>query len=148
MIEITEIANGHGVLFACSGNVDAKELAEAKRRLPERFPTMASWYFCVVDLSPVDNLTASSTDMDLLVEQDLRFAKIARPRLPFAVIARSDYAFGVSRMWQSVSDVTEWQTAIFRERAAAESWIRKTVRATFEMELPSLQIEPVLPPQP
>lgn len=148
MITVSEIANRTGLLFACSAEVDAKDFTVEKRRLPERFSDLGSWYFCVVDLTAVTHLSANSNDMELLVEQDLKLAKLVRPRLLFAIIASADHTYGISRMWQAVSDVTHWQTTVVRDRASATAWLRQRVRADYGIDLPPLTFDAPSPSEP
>ena len=140
MITIQEISNLRGLLISCSGDLDAKELCEEMKTLKDRFPGISSWMFVITDLSSVANLTVTAADFDLLVELDRKLAHFTRPGLPVAVIARSELAFGISRMWQVACESTGWEAQVFRERPPAEAWIRHRVLSLFQCELPELSL--------
>jgi hypothetical protein len=141
MVDIREIAKGSGLLIVCSGDFDLKELYEAKINLQDRFPSISSWYFAVVDLSNVAQLNVSAADFDRLVELDRRLSRFTRPGLPVAIIARGELPFGVSRMWQSSTDPTGWDSRVFRDRISAEAWLRDRVSAVFSFAMPALHLE-------
>jgi hypothetical protein len=47
------------------------------------------------------------------------------PRAPaVAIVAPSDLAFGIARMWEAFAEVTRWNTHVFRSRAEADPWLR------------------------
>jgi hypothetical protein len=138
LIFTSEIANGSGVLIDCRGDLDVKELCEEMRTLHERFPAIASWCFAILDLSVIGHLQVEAAHFDALVQQHRQLSQVTRPGLCVAVIARTDLAFGVSRMWQVASEPTGWVTSIFRERRAAEAWLRHCVLSNHALELPHL----------
>jgi hypothetical protein len=137
MVTVTEIANGHGVEFFCSEQVDIQQLCESKLDLTARFPSLASWYFAIVDLSEVAELDVTPENIHLLVKQDIEVAKVVRPALPLAIVAPEALTYEISRIWQAVSASTGWESKIFRERSAAETWLRHRVSAAYRVELPS-----------
>lgn len=141
MVTLREISNGQGLLLICSGDLDLKDLYEAKIDLPERFPNIRAWYFAILDLSAITNLTVSAADLDRLVEQDRQLSAVARPGLVLAIIARGELPYGVSRLWQSFSDPTGWESEIFRERTAAENWLRHRLHALLACDLLPLNLE-------
>ncbi len=142
MITVQEIANRSGLFVSCSGDLDAKDLYEAQKGLKDRFPGMGEWYFSLTDLSGVGQLKVEAADFDLLVELHRKLAQFTRPGLPVAVIARTELAYGVSRMWQIASESTGWESKVFRERAPAEAWLRHRVLSLYQYELPDLGFEP------
>jgi hypothetical protein len=48
--------------------------------------------------------------------------------LLFVVVAPSDLAFGLGRMWEAYSDVSGDNVHIFRERAKADHWLNEQLR--------------------
>jgi hypothetical protein len=53
----------------------------------------------------------------------------------FAVIAGSDFAFGLARIWESFIERTGWETMTFRTRWKAESWIKEKATANFGIDV-------------
>lgn len=139
MIAIQEVASHIGLLVTCTGDLNAKDLSLEMSSLRDRFPNLSSWYFAVADLADIGQLNVSATEFDLLVEQHLKLSQFTRPQLLVAVIARSEIAFGISRMWQVSSEATGWESQVFRERGPAEAWLRARALAQFQLELPELR---------
>jgi hypothetical protein len=138
MITCREVANAKGLLISCSGDLDAKDLTVQMSSLRQSFPNLDSWYFAVTDLSNVGHLNVTAADFDLLVEQHIKVAQFTRRGLPVGVVARTELAFGISRMWQVASESTGWESQVFRDRGPAESWLRQRVLALYEFEIPPL----------
>ena len=137
MVTVTEIASGHGVEFSCSEQVDIRQLCDSKLDLAQRFPGLADWYFAIVDLSSVTQLDVTPDQVPELVELDNELSKHVRPALPLAIVAPESLTYDISRIWQAVSASTGWESKIFRERSAAETWLRHRVSAAYRVELPS-----------
>jgi hypothetical protein len=137
MVTVTQIANGHGVEFSCTQQVNIQQLCESKFDLAKRFPQLASWYFAIVDLTGITALNVTAEEIPLLVERDNELAKVVRPALPLAIVAPEALTYDISRIWQAVSASTGWESKIFRERSAAETWLRHRVSAAYRVELPS-----------
>jgi hypothetical protein len=60
-----------------------------------------------------------------------------------AVVAPYDVGFGMSPMWEMLTEGPGWFTRAFRTRPEAEAWLREEVRRKFGMELP----ETLSPPE-
>jgi hypothetical protein len=137
MINFSEVANGRGLLVACEGDLDLRDMYEARKDLIDGNPAIGYWYFAIVDLSSVLRLEVTAPAFDRLIEQDRKISQVTRPGLPIAVLARTELPFGISRMWEAATDFTGWETQVFRERSAAEAWLRYRVLALYDVELPS-----------
>jgi hypothetical protein len=44
--------------------------------------------------------------------------------------------FGMTRMWEMLTECPGWSTGAFRSEAEAEAWLRGEVKRKFAMELP------------
>jgi len=141
MVTLSEFADGRGFLITCPPQIDVRDFYEAKKALEERFPNLPSWYFGLVDMSLVSEMTVAAADFDLLLERDRKIAQFTQPGFSVAVIARAEIAFGMARMWQSSLDNVGWDIMVFRERPPAEAWIRQRVLATFSVQLPPFDLD-------
>ncbi len=140
MILQTEIAGGDGLHIACSGTLDGAQFLEYRKAQVALFPNLGHWYFGIVDLTEVQQVNIAPADFDGLIELDRGLARRMRPGFCGAIIARSEIAFGMSRMYQAYLDAIGWETRVFRERDPAEAWLRQQVRARFGVELPPFEI--------
>lgn len=136
MVEVSEIASGHGVEFACTGRVDIQQLCESKRNFEARFPMAHQWYFAIVDFSGTAEFVAALEEIPKLVECDHELSKVTRPGLLIAIVAPEALSYDTSRVWQAVSHSTGWDSKVFYTREAAVSWVRQRVSAAFRVELP------------
>lgn len=138
MVEVNEIASGHGVEFSCTGQVDIHQLCDSKHNFEERFPSASRWYFAIVDFSGTADFQAAPAEIPALVACDRELSRVTRPGLLIAIVAPEALTYDTSRVWQAVSHSTGWDSKVFLTRAAAESWIRLRVSAVFRVELPGI----------
>lgn len=116
----------NGLVVACSGILTGEELIRLKRSLASE--QNGGLRYLVVDLTQVDDVTISTVELEVSVEQDERLAAIATPRMLVAVVAPKDIIFGLSRMWEVfVERKTGWVTHVFRSMTHAESWIQQNL---------------------
>lgn len=79
----------------------------------------------LVDLSAVTELRATPEDLRRLAEAQMVTARMV-PHAVAAVVAPADHSFGMARMWEAYADATGWITRVFRDRAAADAWLKET----------------------
>lgn len=124
---VTEfIDNGRGIVHVGTGVVTGSEIltsAIADRDSPER---MAKVTHGLVDLEQVTELKMSVEELRRISMEHRITAKIT-PRALIAVVAPSDHIFGMARMWEAFSGGTGWTIRVFRDRPAAEVWLRETL---------------------
>ena len=137
MIKFSELADRQGLLVACDGDLNLRDMYEARKDLIDDNPALRYWYFAIVDLSSVAQMEVTAQDFDRLIEQDRKISLYTRPGLPIAVLARTELPFGISRMWEAATDFTGWEIQVFRERSAAEAWLRHRVFVLYDVELPN-----------
>jgi hypothetical protein len=61
-------------------------------------------------------------------------SKISPDRL-IAVVASSKLSFGYSRMWEMLSDATNWERIVFRVKSDAEEWLKKRTKEQFNIAI-------------
>jgi hypothetical protein len=142
MILFSEMAGGNGIACSVTGILDGDALYHAKVGLNERFPRISEWYFAFVDLSAVTQFDITAAHLEKIADQDRKLARFARPGLPVAIVVQGDLGFGISRMWQAASELTGWDTQVFRDRARAIAWLRHQVLTSYAIDLPQLLDEP------
>jgi hypothetical protein len=118
-----EFRDDQGLVLSGFGVVTGNELIDVNRSLV--CDRIKSLRYVIVDLTPATELHVATLDIRAIVEEDRRLAALAPRRLPVAIATSSNLGFGLARMWETfVGDVTEWQTALFRSRKEAESWVQ------------------------
>ena len=60
MVTLSEFVDGRGFLISCPPQIDVRDFYEAKKALEERFPNLNSWYFGIVDMSLVSEMTVAA----------------------------------------------------------------------------------------
>jgi hypothetical protein len=121
-VENSLLHGGIGVLQICSGVVTAQDLMTADNELLAKPKQFAECRYAIVDFTSICRMNISASDVRQLADLDLRMAAV-QPHLAVAVVAPTDVAFGMSRMWQVVAEKTGWEIAIFRSREQAEDWV-------------------------
>jgi hypothetical protein len=133
----SELANGLGMALSCQGAVRGQELVDAQSRLLDHSEKIPHWMFAVLDQSSVTLADYSSDEVHLAAAQDRHLSTLTRPGFVVALIAVTDYQFGICRMWQLLTDDVPWRTCVFRDPHLAESWVREEVRTKFGVSLPN-----------
>lgn len=62
----------------------------------------------------------------------MRSAEV-NPDALVAVVAPNDLEFGLSRMWQILSDETPWEIRVFRGGEEARMWIRERAKERWKI---------------
>ncbi len=75
-------------------------------------------------MTDVTELSITRDDVLEFVQVDMQIALIVPRPLAVAIVASSDLAFGIARMWEAFAEVTRWNTHVFRSRAEADPWLR------------------------
>ena len=81
-------------------------------------------HYGLIDLTDVTELRATRDDVLEFVQVDMQIALSVPRALAVAIVAPSDLAFGIARMWEAFAEVTRWNTHVFRSRAEADPWLR------------------------
>ena len=76
------------------------------------------------------DVEVSSNTIDQIAQLCKNSAKI-NPYFVVAHVGEKDITFGLSRMWEILSDNTKWEIMVFRNREDAEAWIRKKVKEQY-----------------
>jgi len=117
---------GRGIVRIWSGVVAARELTEATiadYQVRENWPEVE--YF-ISDFTEVTDLRATPAEIRELSTAEVRNAPFI-PDLIMAVVAPSDFMFGMARMWQVFAQKTGWSLGVFRTRPEADTWVRQVL---------------------
>ena len=133
-VEVQTLDRGLGLCFLASGIVKVEEVLRSQE-VPLELLTPAR--YVLVDFTLVELLDITGHDIRRIVNNDKRNVEL-RPDLVQAMLAPADLPFGLGRIYAALSEREGWATEIFRDRAAAEGWLRKQVSSdlTFDPDHP------------
>jgi len=132
-IEIHILQDGMGRLWVCRGVLSGQELiANNERILSSGSYRGVRWL--LVDETET-TMDISVTDIRTIRRQDDRLAAVL-PELVTAIVVPYDHGFGMTRMWEMLTERPGWSTRVFRSKPEAEAWLREEVRRKFALELP------------
>jgi hypothetical protein len=134
-IDIKVLHDGVGILYLCHGTVTGKDFIEANKRILTFKGHLKQARYGLIDETAIDDIHMSESEMMTITAQNKKIASLVPPGAIVAVIAKSDFAFGLARMWESFIEHTGWETMTFRTRWKAESWIKEKVKANCGIDL-------------
>ena len=76
-----------------------------------------------LDLRAVERFEATSAGLRELVDLDANYAKQQSAPSKFAIVAPSDYIFGMMRIYQACSDLNPNFVSVFKDLSGAEEWL-------------------------
>jgi hypothetical protein len=94
-------------------------------------------HYGLIDLTDVAELRVTRDDVLEFMQVDMQIALIVPRALAVAIVAPSDLAFGIARMWEAFAEVTRWNTHVFRSRADADPWLRPWAEGRLPAEPPA-----------
>lgn len=125
-IDITYMDLRKGAVLTGSGRLKGAELIAATNELFARDFVTDPLLYVLVDGNEVTAVDLTSDDMREIANQDLRVSGQI-PHLVVAISAQEYLTFGLARMWQVYVEHSGWATAVFRDRTAAVTWLKKKV---------------------
>jgi len=125
---------GMGRRWVFRGVLSGKDLiARNEKILSSKSYEGVRWL--IIDETAVTSLDLSSEQIRTIKQQDDRLERVL-PQLVTAVIVPSDLVYGMTRMWEMVTERPGWSVQAFRSAAEAEAWLREEVQRKFGVELP------------
>jgi hypothetical protein len=90
--------------------------------MPEQ---LAKCRYVIMDFTSISRMNISASDVRQIADLEVRMAAV-QPHVAVAVVAPTDVAFGLSRMWEVLAEKTGWETMVFRTRQEAEDWVGRS----------------------
>jgi hypothetical protein len=134
-VDVQIVHGGLGRLFVCRGVLAGGELIARNAEMLSAEGNYKGVRWALIDESATTSVAISTAEVQTIVEQDGRLAA-ALPELVIAVVAPHDIGFGLSRMWEILTERPGWSLRVLRSSSEAEIWLREEVRRKFGMELP------------
>ena len=111
---------GIGLLYRLWGHNTAAEVLDLQRDVE---PHLAGVRYILIDTSETETLAMDRAGIQQVAAGDVRLAA-RHPGIVVAVFCPSDIAFGMARMYETLSEQSSWRIRVFRDRDKAEAWLR------------------------
>ena len=131
------VSEGRGVYLSGTGLLTGQEILDAKTSLLRESDRLKGLHYGLIDLTDVTELGVTRDDVLEFVQVDMQIALNVPRALAVAIVAPSDLAFGIARMWEAFAEVTRWNTHVFRSRAEADPWLRPWAEGRLPAEPPA-----------
>lgn len=138
-IVVRDVNNGLGVKIYGSGTITGEEFIEVmEKHLTQDKERFRQYRYSLSDYTNVNKFELSVSDIQYVAGL-CKTAAMANPDAIVAIVADKNISYGLSRMWQILTDDTDWEINIFRNRDEAEVWIR--IRANEKHGIKQLSFE-------
>ena len=134
-VDVHVVHGGAGRLFLCRGAATGREFIARNAEMLSAEENYLGTRWCLIDETGATSLDVTSAEIQTIVEQDAELA-VGLPELVIVVVVAHDLGFGLSRMWEMLTERPGWSVRVFRARPEAEAWLRQQVQRKFGMELP------------
>jgi len=134
-VDVYILHGGVGRRWVISGVLSGKELIARNEHIYSS-KSYEGVRWLIIDETAVNSLDLTAEQVRTIKRQDDRLALVL-PDLVTAVIVPSDLGFGMTRMWEMLTERPGWSVRAFRSAAEADPWLRAEVRRKFGIELPA-----------
>ena len=120
------VDEGRCVLNTGCGVVTGAEIIDGASRLLQAVQDGMPLRYGLVDFTDIDQFLVSTPEVKAIARLNIATAEIAR-NVCAAIIAPSDHAFGMARMWEVYANATDWERRVFRDADAARDWLAQRI---------------------
>jgi hypothetical protein len=126
------------MLYLCTGMVTGNDFLAASTSLRASEERLKKLRYVVVDMTRMESLDLSFTDLKKIETNDRLTARI-NPDGVVAIVVDKDIPFNVVSAWDIRTPDISWEKRIFRTKDEAYDWVRTKVRDKFgeEIEVPA-----------
>jgi hypothetical protein len=121
-VETVFLHGGVSVHRIASGDVTGQDFVAADNELLAMPEQLARCRYVIMDFTSISRMNISGADVRQIADLEQRMAAV-QPHVTVAIVAPTDVAFGMSRMWEVLAEKTGWETMVFRTRPEAEEWV-------------------------
>ena len=133
-VEIRDLDNGLGNIIIGREIVNEEELVDAlKNHLTQDNDKLKKYKYSLTDYTGGTKFEVSTQKVEQIAKI-CESSSIANSEAIVAVVAEQDFMFGIARMWELLSDGTNWETMVFRNREEAEAWIKERVKQKYGID--------------
>ena len=122
-VKVEYTSDGIGIVVVHEGVVAWQDLHASISKVfaDERYEKLKYW---VGDRTAITKFLIDTDGARQLASLSIR-ESMRNPGMLLALVSPKDFEFGMSRMFQVLSEENKFKTAVFRDRASAETWIQK-----------------------
>lgn len=133
-IEINYLDDGLGFSFVGKEILTGEEIISSNSQIFSAKEKLAKYRYALIDYTNITQFKVSSHEIEVIASQDKKASRHV-PEGVIAIVAKKDIEFGVSRMWETIIEITgiKWETMVCRKREDAVAWIKKRVDEKFEI---------------
>ena len=121
-VQINILQDGIGIEFLSSGIITGKEIIEANKKIYTREYLLRLKYK-IIDRSTCTDYRVTPEEMSVIANQDIEASKINR-NITIVLVSPTDLQYGMTRMWQVLSEDTGFKSEIFKDRESANEYIK------------------------
>ena len=133
-IEVRDTDGGIGVIITYRGIVtDEEYLDTITAHLQQEKEKFQKYRYSFNDATAVTKVDITATAIDRIADLCEKAAKI-NPEPIVSLVADSDLAYGLSRMYETLVSNTPWEVVVFRSREEAMQWITGRARVKFGID--------------
>lgn len=133
-VEIMDSDGGLGNIILCRGELTEEEFVLAlKKHLTKDRVKFSKYRYSLCDYTQLQDIELAARNIDMLADF-CRNASVINPRAIVAIVATQDFIYGLARMWEGITDDTNWETMVFRNREDAELWLGKKAKEKYGIE--------------
>ena len=122
-VKINILEGGIGIEFISSGIVTGKEIIEANKKIYNR-EHLERLKYKIIDRSDCTDYKVTTEEIEIIANQDIKASKINN-NITILLITQTDLQYGMTRMWQVLSEETGFESIIFKDRPSANEYINE-----------------------
>ena len=133
-IEIKDCDGGMGNMIVGQGIITDQELIDSlERHLTQDKEKFKKYKFSLSDFTAVTEMAIDSETVEFIAELSEESSKL-NPDPIVAIVAIKNHIFGLSRMYETLIDKTDWEIMVFRSIREAVEWIKEKVSEKFGID--------------
>jgi hypothetical protein len=135
-VRIEYLDNGLGACFRGAGVVTGQDILSANAEMFSTPEKTQKYRYGIADWTGITDHKVTSDELKRAALQNKNASRYL-PELFIAVVADKDLEFGFSRMFAVFIEANKlnWEVMVFRNRDAAEMWIKEKVKAKHQIDV-------------
>ena len=118
---------GLGCISVGEGIVTTQEyLDSTSTHLTKPKATLSRYIYSMSDYSKIEKLEVKNREIISIAQRCRELATVHQGIL-VAIVTKSDLIYGLSRMWDSLTDTKDWELKLHYNRQSADDWLRARV---------------------
>ena len=125
---------GLGNIIEGRGSITDQEYLDFfKRHLTQDEEKFKKYKYSILDYTAATKVEVSKEAIQFIAGLCINASKV-NPDPVIAFAADSDLIYGLSRMYEALISLTDWETKVFRSKNEAVEWINERVKEKFGID--------------